>query len=95
MLLLVAVAAPPVDGVPLATAGALPTAGAEEPPVTVNEFLPEERNLGDCVGALERPGCGSEARGGWRQTLVFVAVAGGLALVLGRVAWATRRRSER
>jgi hypothetical protein len=67
----------------------------DRPPVTANDFLPEERNLSDCVGALERPGCGSEARGGWRQTLVFLVVAAGLALVFGRIAWSARRSRQR
>lgn len=64
------------------------------PPVTINDFIPEDRNLSDCIGALERPGCGSEARGGWRQALIFVVVAGGLALVFGRIAWSARRRRQ-
>ncbi len=71
------------------------TDAPNRPPVTANEFLPEERNLSDCVGALERPGCGSEARGGWRQTLVFLAVAAGLVLVFGRIAWSARRSRQR
>ena len=71
------------------------TDAPDRPPVTANEFLPEERNLSDCVGALERPGCGSEARGGWRQTLVFLAVAAGLVLVFGRIAWSARRSRQR
>lgn len=61
------------------------------PPATVNEFLPEDRNLGDCLGAVERPGCGSEARGGWRQTLVFVAIVGGLGVIAWRVVASARR----
>ncbi|MBA3286722.1 MAG: hypothetical protein H0U21_01680 [Acidimicrobiia bacterium] len=32
---------------------------------------------------MPRPGCGSEARGGWRQSLVF----GMVVLALGFVAW--------
>ena len=64
------------------------------PPVTENEFLPEERNLGDCVGALERPGCGSEERGGWRLTLVLVAVGTGLVVIIGRIVWAARRNRQ-
>ena len=61
------------------------------PPTTVDDFLPENQNLGDCLGTLERPGCGSEGRGGWRQTLVFVVMGVGLAIVFGRIAWAVRR----
>ncbi len=56
-----------------------------------NPFLPENRDLTDCVGALERPGCGSEARGGWHQNAVAVVMIGGLIVVFGRIAWGVRR----
>ena len=61
------------------------------PPVTVSDFYPEDANLSDCLGFVERPGCGSEARGGRGQTLVFVALAAGLALVFWRVAVGVRK----
>ncbi len=57
---------------------------------TVTEFFPENANLSDCVGLVERPGCGSEARGGWGQTLVFVALAGGLGIIFWRVSRGVR-----
>ena len=56
-----------------------------------NPFLPENRDLTDCVGTLQRPGCGSEARGGWHQNAVAIVMISGLALVFGRVAWGIRR----
>ena len=81
-------------------ASASPTDTAA-PPTTVptdeivvdeaNPFLPETRDLTDCVGTLERPGCGSEARGGWRQNAVAVVMIAGLVLVFGRIAWGIRR----
>lgn len=74
---------------PTATATAPPP--TDEPVVTANPFLPEQQNLGDCLGALERPGCGSEERGGWRQTLVFAVVALGMAVVFTMVAREVRR----
>ncbi|NNE10627.1 MAG: hypothetical protein HKN41_00085 [Ilumatobacter sp.] len=60
-------------------------------PVTVNEFLPEDRSLGDCISAVPKPGCGSEARGGWRQGLVLAAILAGLALIAWRVVAGARR----
>ena len=70
-------------------------AGSDEPPpppVTIApEFLPESANLSDCVGLVERPGCGSEARGGWRQTAVFAAIAVGLGVIFWRVSLGIRR----
>lgn len=58
---------------------------------TFNEFLPEERPLSDCLGALQRPNCGSEARGGWGQTAVFVAILAGLAFIAWRIVATSRR----
>lgn len=70
-------------------------AGSDEPPpppVTIApEFLPESANLSDCVGLVERPGCGSKARGGWRQTAVFAAIAVGLGVIFWRVSLGVRR----
>lgn len=74
------VADAPVDG-PVAT----------ESPIATNEFIPEERDLTDCIGVLERPGCGSERRGGWRQTAVLGVILLGLVIVFGNVARGVRR----
>jgi hypothetical protein len=60
-----------------------------------NPFLPENRDLTDCIGTLQRPGCGSEARGGWHQNAVAIVMIGGLALVFGRIAWGVRRGQKR
>lgn len=61
------------------------------PVVTANPFLPEEADLTSCVGMLQRPGCGSEARGGGHQYAVAAVMVGGLLLIFGRVAWGIRR----
>jgi hypothetical protein len=62
-----------------------------EPPVTANEFFPEQGNVTDCIGVLERPGCGSENRGGWRQVLVFGLVAAGLIVIFTKIVIGVRR----
>ncbi|MFK8025666.1 MAG: hypothetical protein AB8G26_17045 [Ilumatobacter sp.] len=62
----------------------------DAPPITVSEFFPEENNLSDCIGLVERPGCGSEARGGWRQTAVFVALVSGLGVIVWRISRGVR-----
>ena len=67
------------------------TTTPEPPPVTANEFLPRERDLSDCVGALEKPGCGSEARGGAGQTAVFVLIMLGMALIFTRIVIGVRK----
>jgi len=58
---------------------------------TVNEFFPEERPLSDCLSSLPKPNCGSEARGGWAQTAVFLAILAGLAIIAWRIVAASRR----
>jgi hypothetical protein len=58
---------------------------------TISEFMPEDRGLGDCVGLVERPGCGSGARGGWRQGLILGAVVLAFAFIAWRIVRASRR----
>jgi hypothetical protein len=70
--------------------------GTDDIPIdTVNPFLPDEQDLTTCVGSLERPGCGSSARGGWHQDLVAIAMVGGLFIVFGRVFWGVVRNRRR
>ncbi len=64
---------------------------APPPRDTINEFLPEERGIGECISALPKPGCGSEARGGWRQGLILAAILAGLGFIGWRVVAASRR----
>ncbi len=63
----------------------------DRPIPTVSDFYPEDNNLSDCLGLVERPGCGSESRGGWRQTAVFVVLALGMALIFWRISVGVRR----
>ena len=62
------------------------------PVVTANDFLPVERSLSECLSVLPKPGCGSEARGGWAQTIVFLALIGGLSIIGVRIVIGIRRR---
>ena len=64
------------------------TADNAEP---ANEFLPADRPVSECISAVPKPGCGSEARGGWRQGLVLVAILAGLALIVWRIVVGARR----
>ena len=64
------------------------------PPITANDFLPADRDVTDCIGVLERPGCGSESRGGWRQTAVLGAIFVGLAIVFGNVIRGVRKNRQ-
>jgi hypothetical protein len=58
-----------------------------------NPFLPA--NIGDCISAVPRPECGSKARGGWRQGLVFGAVVAAVAVIGTRLVIGVRRRERR
>ncbi len=59
--------------------------------ISDNDFVPEDQNLGDCISAVPRPGCGSEAQGGWRQGLVFGALLIGLAFIVWRIVVGARK----
>lgn len=56
-----------------------------------NEFVPVDRDISECISAIPKPGCGSEARGGWRQGLVLVAILAGLALIAWRIVAGARK----
>ena len=85
------VAARPVDPVPPpATVSA--AIGGQSTTVLDNDFIPEERDLSECISALPQPGCGSEARGGRRQTLVLAAIVAGLAFITWRIIRSARRK---
>jgi hypothetical protein len=62
------------------------------PVVAENDFLPTDRSLSECLSVLPKPGCGSEARGGWAQTSVFLALIGGLGVIGTRIVIGIRRR---
>jgi hypothetical protein len=59
--------------------------------VTYNDFIPEERDLSDCISAIPKPGCGSEAKGGWRQMLVFSLVISGVGFIGWRIVAGARK----
>lgn len=73
------------DGTSTATSAPTP------PNDTINEFYPEDRSLGDCLSSLPKPGCGSEARGGWHQTLVLLAILAGLGFIVWRIVAQSRK----
>jgi len=85
---------------PQAAGATTPSPDPAAPPTTelvvdeANPFLPDQRNLTDCVGMLQRPGCGSESRGGWHQNVVAIVMVTGLLIVFGRVAWGVRRSQK-
>jgi hypothetical protein len=64
---------------------------ATAPVVTANEFLPTDRDRSDCVGVLEKPGCGSQARGGTAITVVFIIMLLAMVLIFARIAVGVRQ----
>ncbi|MGA0971035.1 MAG: hypothetical protein ACO3U0_07070 [Ilumatobacteraceae bacterium] len=78
---------------PVATVSAQDDGGSDTDvtTVTLNDFVPTDRDLSECISAVPKPGCGSEARGGWRQTAIFALVVGGLAFIGWRVVAGARK----
>ena len=84
-----------IDRLELVTNGDV-TAASEPPPppVTDNEFIPEDRDLGECITAVPKPGCGSEARSDWHQGLVLGVMVAGLVIIGWRIVRGVRRRER-
>ena len=59
-----------------------------------NPFIPEDRNIGDCVSSLPRPDCGSDAQGGGAQLATFGVLMAGMAFIGWRIARGVRRRER-
>lgn len=99
-----AVPAVPVAASPAATWSAVDAVAVqpgEVTPPTVpvdeavdNPFIPEGRDLSECISAVPKPGCGSTARGGWRQGLVFGVMVAGLAVIGWQVTRTVRRARQ-
>lgn len=61
-------------------------------PVATNDLLPEQNDLGNCVGTVESANCGSKARADGHTYLVFIALAAGMAFIGWRIARGVRAR---
>jgi hypothetical protein len=81
----------------IAVGGAEPAASSEPPPppVTDNVFIPADRDLGECITAVPRPGCGSDARSDWHQGLVLGVMVAGLVVIGWRIVRGVRRREAK
>jgi hypothetical protein len=64
----------------------------EQAPPVSNVFIPDDQDLTDCVGTLDRPNCGSDEKGGWHFYLTMLALTGGLAFIGWRVSKGIRAR---
>ncbi len=73
---------------------ALATPPSEPAPPVSNDFIPKDQNLSDCVGTLERAGCGSSNKGGYHFYLVMLALAGGLTVIGWRITRSVKSRDR-
>jgi hypothetical protein len=64
------------------------------PVSTINEFIPEDRDLSECISALPRPGCGSEARTSWEQGALLAVLVVALVFIAWRVIRTARRSNN-
>jgi hypothetical protein len=76
------------------TAPAVAGASATPDSIVDNPFIPEDVNIGDCVSALPRPGCGNEIRGDSHSAMTFGALVAGLAFIGWRIVRSVRRRDR-
>ncbi|MET0144882.1 MAG: hypothetical protein ABW328_08875 [Ilumatobacteraceae bacterium] len=86
-------AAGPASSPASASASAPPTttpAGPATDDSIVNDFVPD-RDLDDCISALPQPDCGSTARSGWRQWVIFGLLAAAIAFIAWRIIRSARR----
>ncbi|MGZ4766663.1 MAG: hypothetical protein ACXVH5_10190, partial [Ilumatobacteraceae bacterium] len=100
----VAIAAVAVAAVAIASAaGPSVSAAATAPPTTIvsnagpiatNDLLPDNNNLGNCVGLAESANCGSKARADGHTYLVVLALAAGLTFIGWRVGRGIRARDR-
>lgn len=68
------------------------TIAADSGPIATNDLLPENNDLGNCVGTVESANCGSRARADGHTYLVFLALGLGLAFIGWRISRGVRAR---
>lgn len=57
-----------------------------------NDFIPDDQNVGTCIGAVDRPDCGSKSKGGWRMYLTFAVLLSGMGFIGWRIARSIKAR---
>jgi hypothetical protein len=68
------------------------TAPPDPGPPATNDFIPEDQNLSDCVGTLQRPDCGSTGKGDWHSYLAFGVLLAGMGFIGWRIVVGVRQR---
>ena len=64
------------------------------PPDTINDFLPQDQNLGTCIGSLERPGCNTSNKSDFRTYLTFAALTLALVFIGWRITIGVKQRDR-
>lgn len=64
------------------------------PPDTINDFLPEDQNLGTCIGSLERPGCNTSNKSDFRTYLTLGVLTLALAFIGWRITIGVKQRDR-
>ena len=65
-----------------------------EVPSVTNDLLPENNDINNCVGTVERANCGSKARADGHTYLVFLALTLGLVFIGWRIARGVKARDQ-
>ena len=78
------------QGAPVVSAPTAPPDTLPEP----NVYIPEDRDLSDCLSSLPKPDCGSEDRGGAAQYITFAVLMLGMAFIGWRIFLGVRRRDR-
>lgn len=63
------------------------------PPVT-NDLLPDNNDVTDCIGTVQRPNCGSKARADGHTYLVFAVLVAGMTFIGWRIARGVKARDQ-
>lgn len=71
---------------------AVVTTPSEGSTLVENDFIPEDQNVGTCIGAVDRPDCGSKSKGGWRMYLTFAVLLSGMGFIGWRIARSVKAR---
>ena len=61
---------------------------------TDNDLVPQDQNLSDCVGTLERPDCGAPKKSDLNMYLTFGVLMTGMAFIGWRIFVAVRKRDR-
>jgi hypothetical protein len=89
-----AIASATAPSVGAATTAPPTTIVSNPAPIATNDLLPQNNNLGNCVGLAESANCGSKARADGHTYLVFLALAAGLTFIGWRVGRGIRARDK-